>query len=61
MDLSRAKQIMKSDNLIEVMYNGDPVWIEDVDSEQNTALISSTMFDDKKTVSVDRLIEAGPM
>lgn len=39
MDSERAKQIMESKGVIEVLFRGSPVWIESV-KDNNTAEVS---------------------
>ncbi|TYQ15908.1 UNVERIFIED_CONTAM: small acid-soluble spore protein H (minor) [Acetivibrio alkalicellulosi] len=56
MDTIRAKQILKSDGVIEVLYEGAPIWIENV--IDNKADISVINTNEKKNVSVNMLIEA---
>lgn len=49
MDSIRAKEILNSNNSIEVLYRGEPVWIENV-KDTNTAVI--TNLDNKRTEEV---------
>ncbi|MFZ5987500.1 MAG: H-type small acid-soluble spore protein [Bacillota bacterium] len=56
MDSNRAKQIMESDGVIEVLYQGSPVWIENVLSN-NTAEVSYIQNNEKKEVPVYMLVE----
>jgi len=39
MNFERARQIMISDETIEVLYEGSPVWIESLNPENNTARV----------------------
>lgn len=39
MDFERARQIIISDETIEVLYDGSPVWIESLNPENKTARI----------------------
>ncbi|MEW6725619.1 H-type small acid-soluble spore protein [Desulforudis sp. 1088] len=39
MDFERAQQIVNSDRTIEVLLNGTPVWIEDLDPENRRAMV----------------------
>ncbi|MBP2663802.1 MAG: sspH [Firmicutes bacterium] len=61
MDASRAEQIMKSADIIGVMYRNNYVWIEDVDKGRNTAYV--TYLEERNTVHVgiDQLEETGPI
>ncbi len=56
MDNIRAKQIMDSDGVIEVLYQGSPVWIENI-LDNNTAQISDMQSNQKKEVPVYTLVE----
>ncbi len=62
MDNERARQIVDSLGVIEVLYNGSPVWIENL--KENTAEISyiDSNIDTKNKVQVqvDKLIERKP-
>lgn len=39
MDLNRARQIINSEETIEVLHNGTPVWIEGLNPESYTATV----------------------
>ncbi|SFR09821.1 H-type small acid-soluble spore protein [Desulfoscipio geothermicus] len=41
MDFQTAQQIINSDETIEVLYAGAPVWIESLNPEKKTALVRS--------------------
>lgn len=56
MDSSRAKKIMESDGVIEVLYHGSPVWIENV-LENNIVQVSNIQTSDKKEVPAYLLVE----
>lgn len=56
MDSVRAKQIIESDGVIEVLYEGKPVWIENV-QDNNTAGVSFINTNEKKDVPVYMLVE----
>lgn len=59
MEYTRAVEILKSPKTFEVLYEGTPIWIESLNSEQNTAIISSGDFNQgKKNVSVGQLVES---
>ncbi|ADG82034.1 small acid-soluble spore protein, H-type [Thermincola ferriacetica] len=58
MDYKRAEEIVNSPEMIDVRYNGAPVWIEGLNPEQQTAVISSDVFAEPvKTVPVRQLTE----
>ena len=56
LDANRAKSIIQSSDSINVMYNGNPVWLESVDGE-NTAEVTYLQNRKREKVPVDRLIE----
>lgn len=58
MDNERAKQIVESLGVIEVLYNGSPVWIENI--KENTAEVSYIDTKNKVEVQVEKLIERNP-
>ncbi len=39
-DFERARQIVQSGAIINVLLNGSPVWIESLDAEKNKATVS---------------------
>ncbi|MDQ0298485.1 small acid-soluble spore protein H (minor) [Salibacterium salarium] len=39
MDTKRAKDILASEHLINVTYQGDPIYIQDVDEQNNAAKV----------------------
>jgi small acid-soluble spore protein H (minor) len=41
MDFQTAQQIINSDKTIEVLHAGVPVWIESLNPEKQTAMVSS--------------------
>lgn len=41
MQLHEAEEIIKSPNKINVLYNGFPVWIEEIDNNSQTAQVRS--------------------
>jgi H-type small acid-soluble spore protein len=55
LDNQRARQIVKSLGVIEVLYNGSPVWIEDINGY--TAEVSYINTKNKVEVQVENLIE----
>lgn len=58
MDSERARQIVESLGVIEVLYNGSPVWIENI--KENTAEVSYIDTKNKAEVQVENLIERKP-
>lgn len=56
MDSNRAKKIMESDGVIEVLYQGSPVWIENV-LDNNIVQVSNIKTNDKKEVPAYMLVE----
>lgn len=56
MNFERAKEIFQSPNTIEVLYQGNPIWIEELDEESQTARIH-TNDDQRMTVPVQQLRE----
>jgi len=58
MQLSRAQQIVSSQDKINVEWNGVPVWIDSVDSDQATAKVHvEHQPAQTKVVSVEQLQE----
>lgn len=58
MQLSRAQQIVSSQDRINVEWNGVPVWIDSVDSDQATAKVHvEHQPAQTKVVSVEQLQE----
>ncbi|MDV2582774.1 H-type small acid-soluble spore protein [Alkalibacillus haloalkaliphilus] len=61
MEVNRAQEIYESPTLINVSYQGQPVFIQDIHPSENKATISPlTDIDDKQDVEVDHLVEEGP-
>ena len=58
MDNERARQIVESLGVIEVLYNGSPVWIESI--KENNAEVSYIDTKNKAEVQVEKLIERKP-
>ena len=56
MDSNRAKKIMESKGVIEVLYEGSPVWIENV-LDNNTVQVSNIQTNDKQDVPANMLVE----
>lgn len=53
MELKRAQEIINSANNIDVFYEGNPVWIEGIDSNKGNADI--TMLETRTKVNVPLL------
>lgn len=60
MDSERAKQIMKSPDMIQVLYQDTPVWLENV-KENNVAEVTRLDKKDKIEVPVYLLVENSPV
>lgn len=58
MDYERARQIVRSEETIEVLHEDRPVWIEGLDPENETASVSAN--GETYTVPVEELVEAYP-
>ncbi|HEY9060523.1 MAG TPA: H-type small acid-soluble spore protein [Pseudobacteroides sp.] len=56
MDSIRAKEIISSGDVIQVLYQGSPVWLENV-KENNTAEVTRLDRKDKIEVPVYLLVE----
>lgn len=59
MDAVRAKRIIDSPDTVEVLYQGSPVWIENV-KDNNTAEVTILEGKDKVQVPVYMLVEKNP-
>ena len=57
MDPEKAQQIFESLGVVEVLYNGAPVWIENLDGEDAEVRYLET--GDQILVPVSELIEGG--
>lgn len=58
MDLARAKQILDAEQKINVTLNGQPVWIDSIDTESRTAKIhAENNPKDSRIVPVQQLQE----
>ena len=58
MDYQRAEQILRSPETIQVFHNDQSVWIEGLDKQQNTAIVSiGATKDQKRTVPINELQE----
>ncbi|MCL5934945.1 MAG: H-type small acid-soluble spore protein [Firmicutes bacterium] len=58
MDFERVRKIVKSEETIEVLHQGKPVWIESLDSSRNTASVS--YGGETYMVPVQELVEGYP-
>jgi small acid-soluble spore protein H (minor) len=58
LDNERARQIVESLGVIEVLYNGSPVWIENI--KENIAEVSYIDTNNKAEVQVEKLTEPNP-
>jgi len=56
MDAARAQQIIESDQVIEVLHEGSPVWIEKV-MDNNMAHVSYIHTKEEKDVPLYMLVE----
>lgn len=59
MDNKRAKEIVESLGVIEVLHNGDPVWIENING--NEAKVTYIEDDRTADVPINQLIEGDPI
>lgn len=60
LDTKRAKEILNNTKSnIEVLYNGSPVWLEDI-KENNTAVVTYIDNRRKEEVPVYKLVENTP-
>lgn len=58
MELKRVKQILSSKAEIPVHYHGVPVWIENVDDNSNTVMVTGRdTRDEPMPVPIDELTE----
>ncbi|PKM79638.1 MAG: H-type small acid-soluble spore protein [Firmicutes bacterium HGW-Firmicutes-14] len=58
MDYHRAQEIINSPDIIKVLYNNDPVWIEKLNPDKETALVSSdNLTGGEQNVQIEQLIE----
>ncbi|OKP74527.1 spore protein [Paenibacillus helianthi] len=60
MNIQRAKEIYASEDMISVHLDGEPVWIEHVDSDNGMATVQvGSRPTNTHTVGVERLEEQG--
>lgn len=57
MEVQRALEILKSQQQYDVLYEGDSVWIDDVNPDNKTATVHSLRTGDVLRVEVERLHE----
>lgn len=57
MDIERAKEIMSSPGKINVLYNGSPVWLENI-NENNTVHVTLIDSHSCAEVPVYKLVES---
>lgn len=57
MDIKRATKIIESLGVIEVNYKGDPVWLENINKESNTAKVKNINTDKELNVEISDLKE----
>ncbi|SES21511.1 H-type small acid-soluble spore protein [Salipaludibacillus aurantiacus] len=61
MDSQRVKEIINSPVMINVTYRGIPVYIEEVDSGSQTAVVLPLdEMDHQQEVDIEGLVEEGP-
>nr|WP_092074821.1 small, acid-soluble spore protein, H family [Dendrosporobacter quercicolus]NSL48954.1 small, acid-soluble spore protein, H family [Dendrosporobacter quercicolus DSM 1736]SDN15603.1 small acid-soluble spore protein, H-type [Dendrosporobacter quercicolus] len=61
MHANRAEEIMKSADVIGVQYRNNAVWIDNIDKGRNTAYVTYLEKGNTVHVSIDRLVETGPV
>ncbi|ERI92651.1 small acid-soluble spore protein, H-type [Clostridiales bacterium oral taxon 876 str. F0540] len=59
MIIDRAIEIMSSTNNISVLYAGKPVWIESLDKDKRTAVVSVVGTSQTEEVPVASLTDTG--
>lgn len=57
MDVQRAHEILESNQQIDVTFEGESVWIDELNPEQETAMVHSMNSGKSLQVEVDRLHE----
>lgn len=57
MDIKRAAEIIESLGVIGVSYKGDPVWLENINEQSNTAIVKNMKTDQKLNVGITDLKE----
>lgn len=57
MDYERAKEILNTENTIEVFYNDQSIWINNLDPQTNTAQVTTGTDEENVEVPIDALVE----
>ncbi|WFD10445.1 H-type small acid-soluble spore protein [Tepidibacter hydrothermalis] len=57
MILRRATEILQSDDNIQVLYQNEPVWLENIDSRTETVYVKSLNNDKRMVVPIIELTE----
>jgi small acid-soluble spore protein H (minor) len=60
LDSSRVKQIIEAPEKIEVLYDGTPVWLENVNNN-NTVYVTYIETHKQEDVPVYKLVEVNPV
>ncbi len=59
MIVSRAKEILNSSKNIEVVYNNEPIWIENVNEERGVVYVKNLSNNQMMEVPVTSITETG--
>ena len=59
MNINRAKEILEATENLEVLYHGSPVWLENVNSDNQMAYVRVLENDENIVVPVIDLNETG--
>lgn len=59
MIIERAEEIMRSPNQIEVSYNNSPVWLENINRDNNTVKVKDIVNNKLFEAPVEDLVESG--
>ena len=57
MILRRATEILQSNDTVEVLYQNEPIWIENIDSRTETVYVKSLNNDKRMVVPIVELTE----
>ncbi len=57
MILRRATEILQSNDNVEVLYQNEPIWIENIDSRTETVYVKSLNNDKRMVVPIVELFE----
>ncbi|WP_099191003.1 H-type small acid-soluble spore protein [Tepidibacter mesophilus] len=57
MILRRATEIIQSNDTVEVLYQNEPVWLENIDSRTETVYVRSIDNDKRMVVPIVELVE----